>query len=62
MTSETAAELPHSAVAGAEMAALAQFYRNWTWTGTIAVGGMGPGSPEMRGAGRAVCRLIQDGL
>jgi len=62
MTIETAAGLPQSALAGSEMAALAPFYRNWTWTGTIRAGGMGPGSPEMSGAGRAVCRLIQDGL
>ena len=62
MTSETATQLPHSAVAGSEMVALAPFYRNWTWTGTIQAGGMGPGSPEMSGAGRAVCRPIQDGL
>ncbi len=62
MTSETSTQLPRSAVAGFEMEALAPFYRNWTWTGTIRAGGMGPGSPEMSGEGRAVCRLIQDGL
>ena len=62
MAIDTAPQLPHSAVAGPEMAALAPFYRDWTWTGTIQAGGMGPGSPEMSGAGRAVCRLIQDGL
>lgn len=62
MTSETPTQLPHSAVAGPEMAALAPFYRDWTWIGTIQAGGMGPGSPPMGGAGRAVCRLIQDGL
>jgi len=44
------------------MAALAPFYRDWTWTGTIEAGGMGPGSPEMSGTGRATCRPIQDGL
>ena len=62
MTSETPTQLPHSAVAGPEMAALAPFYRNWTWTGTIQANGMGPGSPEMSGIGRAMCRLAQDGL
>jgi hypothetical protein len=62
MTSETQTRLPHSAVAGSYMEALAPFYRNWTWTGTIQAGGMGPGSPEMSGEGRAVCRLIQNGL
>ena len=54
--------LPTSAQAGPEMAALARFYRNWSWSGTIRAGGMGPGSPEMIGAGHAVCRLVQDGL
>jgi hypothetical protein len=62
MAIDTAPQLPHSAVAGPEMAALAPFYRDWTWTGTIQAGGMGPGSPEMSGTGRAVCRLVQDGL
>lgn len=62
MAIDTPPQLPHSAVAGPEMAALAPFYRNWMWTGSIQAGGMGPGSPEMHGAGRATCRLIQDGL
>lgn len=62
MTTETSPVLPRSAVAGPEMAALAPFYRNWTWTGLIEANGMGPGSPEMSGVGRADCRLIQDGL
>jgi len=55
-------QLPKSAVAGPEMEALAPFYRDWRWTGTIQAGGMGPGSPEMIGEGRATCRLIEDGL
>jgi Protein of unknown function (DUF1579) len=62
MATESVVSLPASAVAGAEMAALAPFYRDWTWTGTIESNGMGPGSPEMSGVGRATCRLIQDGL
>jgi Protein of unknown function (DUF1579) len=62
MTIETAPGLPHSAVSGPEMAALAPFYRDWTWTGRIEADGMGPGSPGMSGDGRAVCRLIQGGL
>ncbi|HSW41881.1 MAG TPA: DUF1579 family protein [Patescibacteria group bacterium] len=62
MTSEASTQMPRSAVAGSEMEALAPFYRNWTWTGTIQAGGMGPGSPAMSGDGQAVCRLIQDGL
>jgi hypothetical protein len=62
MTVTTTPTLPRSAVAGPEMAALAPFYRDWRWTGTIQAGGMGPGSPEMSGVGRADCRLVQDGL
>jgi len=62
MAIETAPQLPQTAIAGPEVAALAPFYRNWRWTGTIEPGGMGPGSPEMIGEGRAACRLIQDGL
>lgn len=57
-----APRLPRSAVAGPEMAALEPFYGDWTWTGTIEADGMGPGSPEMIGTGRATCRLTQDGL
>jgi hypothetical protein len=55
-------QLPVSKTAGAEMAALAPFYRDWRWTGTIEADGMGPGSPEMSGIGHATCRPIQDGL
>jgi hypothetical protein len=44
------------------MAALAPFYRDWRWTGTIEANGMGFGSPEMVAEGRAVCRLVQGGL
>jgi Protein of unknown function (DUF1579) len=62
MVIETTSQLPRSAVAGPEMEALAPFYRDWTWTGTIETNGMGPGSPEMSGVGRAKCRPIQEGL
>lgn len=62
MAIDTTSLTPHSATAGPEIAALAPFYRNWRWTGTIEANGMGPGSPEMSGVGRAVCRLIQGGL
>ena len=54
--------IPRSAKAGPEAAALAPFYRDWDWSGTIEAGGMGPGSPEMIGKGRARSRPIQDGL
>jgi len=62
MTLDTPVQLPRTAEAGPEMAALAPFYRNWRCAGTIQPGGMGPGSPEMSGHGTAVCRLIQEGL
>ena len=62
MTTETTTPLPTSAQAGPEVAALAPFYREWTWSGTIEAGGMGPGSPAMTGVGSARCRLVQDGL
>ena len=62
MPTETTPRLPHSAVAGPEMTALAPFYRDWAWTGMIEANGMGPDSPEMSGIGRAVCRRIQGGL
>jgi Protein of unknown function (DUF1579) len=62
MTTEDPIQLPRTAVAGPEMAALAAFYKDATWTGTIQAGGMGPGSPAMTGRGEARCRLIQDGL
>ncbi len=62
MAIDTAVQLPKSAQPGPEIAALAPFYRDWTWSGTIREGGMGPGSPEMSGVGRATCRLIQSGL
>src|SRR4051794_24056937 len=62
MATATQVQLPRSAVPGAEMSDLGRFYRDWTWTGTIESGGMGPGSPEMTGTGKATCRLIQDGL
>jgi hypothetical protein len=62
MTTKTTTPLPGSAHAGPEVAALAPFYQDWTWSGTIEPGGMGPGSPAMSGAGSAHCRLIHDGL
>jgi hypothetical protein len=54
--------LPTSAQPGPELAALAPFYRDYTWTGMIEPGGMGPGSPLMSGEGRASCRLAASGL
>jgi hypothetical protein len=40
---------------------LRRFHRDVTWTGTIHEGGMGPGTPAMRGVGRASVRDLQDG-
>src|SRR5262245_40179507 len=62
MTSDVMPAPPRSAAAGTEMAALAPFCRDWRWSGTIEADGMGPGSPTMTGTGKAVCRLVQDGL
>ena len=43
------------------MEALRRFYKDVTWTGTIHEGGMGPGTPAMRGVGRATVRALQAG-
>lgn len=47
---------------GPEIKALNRFLWNGTWTGKVEAGGMGPGSPEMEGKGRATCRWILDDL
>ncbi len=47
---------------GPQTKALSRFYRNGTWTGTVKENGMGPGSPEMVGKGRAACEWIINGL
>jgi hypothetical protein len=43
------------------METLRRFHNDVTWTGTIHEGGMGPGTPAMRGVGRAKVHEIQDG-
>lgn len=53
--------VPKPVLPGAEMAALRRFHRDTTWTGRIAEGGMGPGTPEMTARGSGRHRLIQDG-
>ncbi|MDD7939620.1 DUF1579 family protein [Actinomycetospora lutea] len=53
--------VPRPVAPGPEMAALRRFHRDTTWTGTIAEGGMGPGTPEMTAAGRGTHEVIQDG-
>jgi Protein of unknown function (DUF1579) len=60
-TSIDVAAIPKPISVGPEMAALWRFFRNCTWEGTIHEGGMGPGTPAMRGAGRGVVEPIQDG-
>jgi hypothetical protein len=60
-TVDAAATVPRPATPGREMEALARFFPDVTWTGTVAAGGMGPGTPEMTAIGRASHRLIQDG-
>ena len=53
--------LPRVPRAVDEMAALARFHRDVTWTGSIEPGGMGPGSPPMTAIGEAAHTMIQDG-
>ena len=62
MAIDFTAQLPKTAIPGREVAALAPFYKDATWTGRIQAGGMGPGSPEMLANGSARCRLVQEGL
>jgi hypothetical protein len=47
---------------GAEMRALAPFFYDCTWTGTVYASMQGPGSPEMEAVGGARCQWIMDGL
>jgi hypothetical protein len=60
-TSIDVAAVPKPIGVGPEMGAIWRFFRNCTWEGTIHEGGMGPGTPAMRGAGRGVVEPIQDG-
>ena len=60
-TVDVAATVPRPIAAGPEMEALARFYPDVVWTGTIEAGGMGPGTPEMTAIGRASHRFIQGG-
>jgi hypothetical protein len=53
--------IPRPITPGPEMETLRRFCKDVTWTGTIHEGGMGPGTPAMRGVGRATVRDIQDG-
>jgi hypothetical protein len=61
MVTTDVALVPQPIKAGPEMDALRRFFGDVTWEGTIHEGGMGPGTPSMRGVGRATVRRIQDG-
>jgi len=63
MTTATnrAAAVPRPISPGPQMTALRRFYPDVTWTGTVAAGGMGPGTPEMTARGHGTHELIQDG-
>jgi deazaflavin-dependent oxidoreductase (nitroreductase family) len=54
-------DVPKPVAAGDEMAVLRRFHRDTTWTGTIAAGGMGPGTPAMTATGAGTHHRIQDG-
>ena len=54
-------KVPLPIVLGPEVEAMARFYQDSTWEGRIHEGGMGPGTPPMKGVGRATFRTIQDG-
>jgi len=60
-TIEDVRKVPRPIEVGPEMEALRRFFPEVTWTGTIHEGGMGPGTPAMRGVGRGTVRTIQDG-
>lgn len=55
------AKVPRPIEVGPEMEALRRFFPDVTWDGVIHEGGMGPGTPAMRGVGRGKHELIQDG-
>ncbi|MEZ4863487.1 MAG: DUF1579 family protein [Caldilineaceae bacterium] len=47
--------------AGPEMAALKPFHSNCVWSGVVATGGMGPGSPEMAATGKGTFTPLMEG-
>jgi hypothetical protein len=53
--------IPKPITPGPEMAALARFHTDVTWTGTIQPGAMGPGTPAMTATGWGTHQPIQDG-
>jgi hypothetical protein len=62
VTDAVAPEVPRPRTPGPQMAALARFYRDVSWTGTVEPGGMGPGSPAMTARGEGVHSRLHDGL
>ena len=60
-TAVEVASVPKPMTPGSEMEALARFHRDMTWAGTIAAGGMGPGTPAMTAIGRGTHERIQGG-
>lgn len=61
ITAADVSQVPKPITPGAEMEALTRFHRDVTWTGFIAEGGMGPGTPPMTATGRGTHERIQDG-
>jgi len=60
-TSVNVAAVPRPIDVGPEMEALRRFLPDVSWDGTIHEGGMGPGTPAMRGVGRGTAKEIQGG-
>jgi uncharacterized protein DUF1579 len=54
--------VPTDVKPGPEMEALAPFFYDCTWTGTVYANMQGPGSPEMKATGGARCTPLMDGL
>jgi hypothetical protein len=61
VTTFDAERVPKPIEPGAEMRELIRFHVDATWTGTIAEGGMGPGTPAMKAIGRGRHRSVQGG-
>jgi hypothetical protein len=53
--------VPRPVEVGREMDDLRRFFRDVRWEGTIREGGMGPGTPAMKGIGWGTVRAIQEG-
>jgi Protein of unknown function (DUF1579) len=54
-------QVPKPVTPGPEMAALARFHRDVTWSGFVTEGAMGPGTPPMTAVGSGTHEHIQDG-